>query len=585
MDTQEYLEYPEAEESRSLREYLSILKRHKGKMILSGLLVLLTSICIALFWPPTYQSIATILIEQPIISTDLVESSMSSYAEQQVQRIQNRVLSRPNLRRIIDKFELYQDQLDHKTWSSILEDMIEAISVEMVSAEVIDPRSGRPTNATIAFQVGFSYGSPLISQRVTNELVSLFLQENLKKRTESAVEASTFFAREADKLRTRMDELDNKLLALKKENGDSLPEFQQQNTGQLERAYQRLEDINSQYNKAYENKIFLQSQLAVISPYATSAGGAILDDRTRLKQLQIQYSNLLSRYSPNHPDVIKLKKEIDGLSGQGGNTANRQGLSLALAEAKSGLAKLKESYSPEHPDVISLAKEIQNLETQIADIPAQASNFVDSGNADNPAYIQTQAQLKSAELEIMSLEKSRNEQNKRIIKYEQRLSISPDVERQYNELMRNYTSNKIKYEQIQSKLMSVNLSESVEKSRKGERYVMSEPPELPEEPTKPNRKMIIALGFILSAVAAIAAAALAEILDQGLYGARQVAAVSGENPLSVIPYMQTTRERNAKQQLKRRLLLILLFLVAVAVILGYFLMISGLPDWFSEPSA
>jgi uncharacterized protein involved in exopolysaccharide biosynthesis len=583
MDTQEYLDYPEEERSRSLREYLSIVKRHIGKMLLSALLVLLTSIAIAFLWPPTYTSTATILIEQPIISNELVESTMSSYAEQQVERIKNRVLTRKNLHKIIDKFKLYQDQLDHYTWSEILKNMKEDISVDMISAEVVDPRSGRPTKATIAFQVAFDYESPIITQRVANELVSLFLQENLKKRTESAIEASTFFAREADKLRKRMDELDDKLLTLKKENGNSLPEFQQQNTSQLERAYQRLEDINSQYNKAYENKIFLQSQLGVISPYSTTAGGAILDDRTRLKQLQIEYSNLLSRYSPSHPDVIKVKTEIGALSGQDGNTVNKQALKLALKEAKAGLAKLKKSYSAEHPDVISLVKEIQNLETQVATMPSRPSGLANNENADNPAYIQTQAQLKSAELEIISLERSRKEQNKRILNYEKRLSLSPEVERQYNELMRHYTSNKIKYEQIQSKLMSVNLSESVEKSHKGERYVISEPPELPEEPTKPNRKILITLGIILSAAAAIAAAALAENLDQGIYGARQLAAVNGESPLSVIPYMQTTQELLAQKKLRRKILFILLFLVVTAIILGYFLLVNGLPDWLSEP--
>jgi uncharacterized protein involved in exopolysaccharide biosynthesis len=507
---------------------------------------------------------------------------MTSYAEQQVQRIQNRVLSRPHLRRIIYKFKLYQDQLEHKTWSKIFKDMNEDISVELISAEVVDPRSGRPTTATIAFQVGFGYESPLISQRVANELVSLFLKENMKKRTESAIEASTFFAREADKLRKRMDELDDKLLVLKKENGNSLPEFQQQNTGQLERAYQRLEDINSQYNKAYENKIFLQSQLAVISPYSNSAGANVLDDRTRLKQLQIEYSNLIARYSPNHPDIIKVKTEIEALSSQGSNATNRQTLRLTVKEAKTKLSKLKKSYSPEHPDVISLVKEIQNLETQIASIKTQP-NLANTDDADNPAYIQTQAQLKGAELEIISLESSRKAQNKRIEDYEKRLSVSPEVERQYNELMRNYTSNKIKYEQIQSKLMSVNLSESVEKSSKGERYVISEPPELPEEPTKPNRGMVITLGLILSAAAAMAAAALAENLDQGIYGARQIAAANGENPLSVVPYMLTTQEHIAQQKFKRRLLLTLLFLIVTAVLVGYFLYVNGLPDWLSKP--
>jgi uncharacterized protein involved in exopolysaccharide biosynthesis len=578
MDTQEYLEYPEDEESKNLRDYISILKRHKGKMLLTGLLIFLTSIGLALLLPPTYKSTATILIEQPIISNDLVDSTISSYADQQVQRIRQRVLSRPNLRRIIDKFQLYRDQLDNKPWSTILEDMEKSISVDMISADVRD-RSGRATKATIAFHVGFSHEKAAVSQSVANELVSLFLQENLKERTESAEEASSFFAREAEKLRQRMEELDNKLLILKKERGDSLPEFRQQNSKQLERALQRLDDINNQYNKTYEKNIYLQSQLNQISPYST-AGGAVLDDRTRLKMLQVEYSNLLSRYSAFHPDVIKVKTEMEALGNQGDQAGNRHALTMALKEKKAELAKHKESYSSQHPDIINLVSEIQSIETQIASIPLNVQHQSNIADADNPAYIQTQAQLKSSELEILSLEKSRKEQNKRISRYEQRLIVSPDVERQYNELMRHYNATKLKYEQIQSKQTSVNLAESVEKSRKGERYVMSEPPELPEEPTKPNRKAIIALGLLLSAAAAVAVAALAEMLHQGIYGKRQLAAVSGDDPLSVIPYLYTTQERMAQKKFKRRILFTLLFITALALSLGYFLLRNGVPSGF-----
>ena len=577
MDTQEYLEYPEEQESKSIREYLAILKRHTGKMLVTGISILLTSLCIAFLWPPTYTSTATILIEQPIISSELVDTTIVNYADQQVQRIQHRVLSRPNLRRIIDKFKLYQDRLNQDTWSTILEDMEEAISVEMVSADVIDPRSGRPTKATIAFQVGFGHASPTISQRVANELVSLFLQENLKERTESAEEASTFFSREADKLRRRMEELDNKLFTLKKERGGSLPEFQQDNKRLLERAYQRLEDIDNQYNKAFESKLFLQSQLALISPYSSASSNIVLDDRTRLKILHVEYSNLLSRYSPTHPDVVKIKTEIEALSGQGSNAGNRQALTIALKEKKAALAKLKESYSAQHPDVIGLTKEIQSIETQVASLPNDLPTL-NNLDADNPTYLQSQAQIKSFELEIAGLEKARLVQNKRINDYEQRILISPDVERQYTELMRSYTSTKIRYEQIQSKQSSVDLAESIEKSRKGERYLMTEPPELPETPTKPNRIAIILLGILLSAAGAIIAAALAETLDQGIYGARQLAAVSGESPLTVIPYMHTTQERIAQQKLNRRILLIVLLAVVTTVVLGYLLLVNGFPD-------
>ena len=93
--------------------------------------------------------------------------------------------------------------------------------------------------------------------------------------------------------------------------------------------------------KRLESKLFLQSQLALISPYSSASSNIVLDDRTRLKILHVEYSNLLSRYSPTHPDVVKIKTEIEALSGQGSNAGNRQALTIALKEKKAALAKIK----------------------------------------------------------------------------------------------------------------------------------------------------------------------------------------------------------------------------------------------------
>ena len=59
----------------------------------------------------------------------------------------------------------------------VLEKMRDSIMLEMISAEMIDPRSGRPTQATIAFQISFESESPTLAQKVANEITGLFLDE------------------------------------------------------------------------------------------------------------------------------------------------------------------------------------------------------------------------------------------------------------------------------------------------------------------------------------------------------------------------------------------------------------------------
>ena len=101
-------------------------------------------------------------------------------------------MSRANLMEIIQKFNLYAEELKNKTEERILEKMRKSIKVETVSADVIDPRNGVPTKATIAFVLAFDNASAGLAQKVTNELVSLFLKENIKSRTDAAENAAMF---------------------------------------------------------------------------------------------------------------------------------------------------------------------------------------------------------------------------------------------------------------------------------------------------------------------------------------------------------------------------------------------------------
>ena len=75
----------------------------------------------ALLWPATYRSEGTILIEQQEVPLDFVRSAVSSYADERVQVISQRVMTSANLLDIIEKYKLYGDEredLDARSSSS-----------------------------------------------------------------------------------------------------------------------------------------------------------------------------------------------------------------------------------------------------------------------------------------------------------------------------------------------------------------------------------------------------------------------------------------------------------------------------------
>ena len=191
-------------------DYMKILKRRKWSLILPALLVFLTAVAVALALPSIYKSTATILIEEQDIPADFVMATVTSYVEQRLQSINQRIMSYTRLSEIIQRFDLYPELRDKRTAEEIVEQMIEDTALEPVSTEVVDRRTGKPMSATIAFTVSYEGTNPAKVQQVANVLTSLFLAENLEVRKKQAQETATFLESEMDKIKEKLTELEAK---------------------------------------------------------------------------------------------------------------------------------------------------------------------------------------------------------------------------------------------------------------------------------------------------------------------------------------------------------------------------------------
>src|SRR3989344_8737633 len=203
------------EQTKDLRDFIDAFRRRRGLVFIIFTVIFSISVLAALLWPPTYRSAATILIEEQGIPSELVRSTITTYAWQRIQTISQRVMSRTNLLEIVDKYKLYQGKRAFETNEEIVERMRNDIKLDPVSAEVVDPRTGRPTSATIAFTLSFDCERPDVMQRVANELTTLYLNENIKSRTEKVTETYDFLTDEANKLSQQIAELEAQQAAFK----------------------------------------------------------------------------------------------------------------------------------------------------------------------------------------------------------------------------------------------------------------------------------------------------------------------------------------------------------------------------------
>jgi chromosome segregation ATPase len=179
--------------------------------------------------------------------------------------------------------------------------------------------------------------------------VTLFLGENLKNRQHKTAETSTFLTEEATKLSQKVAETEAKLAAFKSKNAGRLPELVQLNMVLRDRTDNEIKELDRQISTLEERRFYLQGQLAQIkpnTPMIAAGGERILDSEERLKALRAQYASLSGVYSANHPDIVKMRREMESLQKETGGAADAQEPAKQLVRLRADLATLRaQKYS------------------------------------------------------------------------------------------------------------------------------------------------------------------------------------------------------------------------------------------------
>jgi uncharacterized protein involved in exopolysaccharide biosynthesis len=551
----------------------SLWRRRRLILWVGGVAAMLT-LLLSLLLPPTYKASATILIEQQEIPQELVRSTITSYADQRVQVLSQRVMTTQNMLGVIDRYGLYPDLRKRAPREELLSKIREDVELNMIGADVIDPRSGRPTRANIAFTVSYSSRSPELAFKVANELTSLYLNENVESRMKQVQQAAGFLGEESNRLSGEIASLENHLADFKRKYADQLPELKQFNIASAERTGMDERDAMNRLAMLDQQKTLLDAQLAQTSPVSSvfaESGQRVLSAEDRLRALRGSLASLTSRYGPNHPDVLSTRREVEGLEKQVHADSERNDLFRQLEDAQSQLGAARQRYSPDHPDVKRLDRLVAGTQQALKDAPKLGSSAALTANKpDNPVYIQLKGQIDALATERDSVKRQLGGLRGRLSNFEKRLTLSPEVERQYAALARDYENARSKYQEVRAKQMEAQVAQNLEAERKGERFTLIDPALPPERPVSPNRPVILILGLVLSLAAAAAAALIADALDSSVRSASDLRRLLGVDPLVTLPLMVTSAELLQRRERWRRAF------IAVAVSVPVFLLLVHL---------
>jgi polysaccharide chain length determinant protein (PEP-CTERM system associated) len=474
----------------TLSDYLSIMRRRAPYLIVIFVVVFLIAIVVAFTIPPAYRATGTIMVESQQVPDIVVPSAIRNKLDERIGVIKQRVMTRESFLQIINKYSLFKENAGSMTTTGLIDKMRERVVVESISSTdaIRTTQQGLPT---IAFTISYEDKSPEVALQVANDLVALFLDWNVKIRTEGATETTVFLSQESSKLKAEVDRLEERISEYKRQNSNNLPEQLSLRTTMLSRAENDLYAVERDIRSGNEELRSLEAELS-------AAKHGMSDDPSQtLPALKAEYTKLSAIYTESHPDLRALKRKIDALE---------QGLSKS--DSKDA-----------------------------------------SANVTNMAVFKIQAKIDAVNSRMDSLALQKKMLQEKIAQNEHAMEQTPRVAQGLEVLIRDRDTAQKKYEEIIGKKMSARISQSLESENMSERLFLLEPPILPEKPYKPNRIQILAMGFLLAVAAAIGAVLLLESTDKRIRGAEALAHVLGYRPLVVIPYLQIEEEMERRKRM------------------------------------
>ena len=484
-------------------DILQIVRRKIWFLIVPFALVAAATAVVSRALPDMYRSETLILVVPQRVPENYVKPTVTTRIEDRLQSISQQILSRTALERIIQDFNLYQQERKTDVMEDVVEKMRKDIAVDVVKGD--------------AFRVSYVGRDPRTVMKVTDRLSSLFIEENLRDREVLAEGTDQFLEAQLEDARRRLSEQEKRLEEYRKRYSGQLPSQTDANLQVIQASSTQLQQINESLNRDRDQRLLVERQLSdlaaavpVVTPAVTDADAS----GTAAQQLavaQAALTQLQLKLKPEHPDIKRLKRTIADLQKRADQEALQAPLSPEGAPRKATPAEIARVNK-----MNDLRAALELLDRQIA---------------------YKQAEDKRLRATIAS--------------YQQRVEAAPTRESEMAALTRDYATTQNSYQSLLAKKEDSKIAANLERRQIGEQFKLLDPARLPEKPYSPNRLLLDIVGLFGGIAVGAALIALIEYRDRSFRTEDEVGALLGVSVLAVVPLMQSDRER--KQRFRRNL--------------------------------
>lgn len=512
------------------------------------LLITLAAFLVADRLPNTYRSEALVLVESQEIPEKFVAAGVQSDLRDRLSTVSQRILSHDRLLEVIQRLNLYARERRTRSATEVVALLRENISIL--------PVPGWNQNRTCAFRVACQGPSPAAVAQVANQLVGLFIEQNLKTREAALTSASEFLEEQLTGAQEWLEEQETELLDYKLKYGGELPQQQNALLASLGRLQTDAGGVEDAMERARQEKALLQNRLraALTSEVALaqlaeqsaarpggSSVGRIADSRRQ--QLQDRLDLLATHYSENHPDVQRLKAE------------------LARLEALGREAPLR---TPPPPEESESPPEAEAPATRSH--PSVPAEFAPNLLRQRERVESHRSELAVADRRLEALQREHSRLGQEAAGVGERLRRLPLHEQELARVMRDYEASRGYYQSLLGKKLAADLAAEMERRRKTERFTILEPAPVPEQPVGPNRGLVWLLGSFGGLAVGLVLAFGKELRANTVLGEWELP--GGTPILGRVPRMGAAGPSSRRKRPAALILSLLLFLVVSILAAG-----------------
>ena len=408
--------------------------------------------------PRVWKATSVVRVEPQQTDAQLVQRTVGD-VEPRLLSLRQAMLGGPVLGRVVDQLKLMPDLVARRGKEAAIEQLRESIDV-------------KPT--WNAFEVTVSANDPKVAANIANLVPTVFAQLTNETRASQAADATKVFDSQVKELQDSVNGWQQKIIAFKVAHIGELPEQMEANMRQLDRLSGEMRARTEQL-RAVEAR---RSDLVLMRN-----GGDTESGRAQMvvDQLQQQLAAAKTQYTDDHPEVVRLSRELKAARGRVNEADARLGVQ------REERARATREVGTIQRDIDALSKEAQNYQARLDQTPRWAA-------------------------ELAGLE-------------------------------REYDIAKTKYQSVLGRKVEAEIAQEIESRNAPRLFSLVSPAAPPAVPSKPDRFGGLVVVLVAAIGAGVLSGVMVELRDESIRDERQLRGELPLPVLAIVPAMNGRTER------------------------------------------